>query len=355
MGRIFLGLNQVGGHLWGLHQGFAELGVASEVFNTTQRGYMEFPCTRDLSWISALPAPCRALSMGGLLAGSCLEFDLFHFSDGRSFFPGAEDIGLLKKLGKKVFFTFNGTSTRSKAYCLAHYRYSQYGHDGVEVAGWSPDEERLARKFVRMHKFADGVFCVNPDLCNQFPGSTFLPYAKYGVQEISGRKRDFLGSKRLRIAHAPTNRAVKGTNEFFSALKRVLPDDAYEPVFIEGLSNKAALEAISSCDILFDQLYAGWYGGVAVEAMALGLPVLCYIRKEDLVHVEPAMRDALPICNVEPHTLETDLEIIFGDKASLAARSEAGMDFVHRFHSPSVVAGTVLAAYRAAGLDPEAP
>ena len=38
-------------------------------------------------------------------------------------------------------------------------------------------------------------------------------------------------------------------------------------------------------DIVVDQLLAGWYGGFAVEAMALGKPVIAYLRESDLHHV----------------------------------------------------------------------
>jgi hypothetical protein len=41
-------------------------------------------------------------------------------------------------------------------------------------------------------------------------------------------------------------------------------------------------------------LFAGWYGGLAVELMALGKPVLAYIREEDLSFVDPQMRYELP-------------------------------------------------------------
>src|SRR6058998_2007963 len=50
----------------------------------------------------------------------------------------------------------------------------------------------------------------------------------------------------------------------------------------QGLSETA--------DLLVDQLLTGWYGAVAVEMMALGKPVVCYLREDDLKFIDSRMR-----------------------------------------------------------------
>ena len=77
------------------------------------------------------------------------------------------------------------------------------------------------------------------------------------------------------IGHAPSHRAVKGTNLIIDALNSLKKKGfSFELVLIEGLSNSEARKKYETVDVLVDQLFAGWYGGLAVEAMALGKPVL---------------------------------------------------------------------------------
>jgi hypothetical protein len=65
------------------------------------------------------------------------------------------------------------------------------------------------------------------------------------------------------------------------------------------MSNEAARRIYEKADLLVDQLLAGWYGGVAVEFMALGKPVVCYLRESDLRFLPEAMRRQIPIIRAE--------------------------------------------------------
>src|SRR5208337_1045219 len=77
-----------------------------------------------------------------------------------------------------------------------------------------------------------------------------------------------------------------------------------------------AIRLYAQADLVIDQLLAGWYGGFAVEMMAMGKPVVCYIRAEDLRFVPPAMAAELPLIPARPDALEDNLE------AAISRRSE---------------------------------
>ena len=59
---------------------------------------------------------------------------------------------------------------------------------------------------------------------------------------------------------------------------------------VEGLHHDEAFERYRAADIVVDQLNAGWYGVFAIEAMALGKPVVTYLHEEALA----ADRGGLP-------------------------------------------------------------
>ena len=78
----------------------------------------------------------------------------------------------------------------------------------------------------------------------------------------------------LRIGHAPTNRALKHTDEFLRACERLSHEAEIEVVLIEGVEWAESIVLKSTCDIWYDQVAFG-YGGNGIEAMAMGIPVIC--------------------------------------------------------------------------------
>ena len=88
-----------------------------------------------------------------------------------------------------------------------------------------------------------------------------------------------------------------------------------------------------------DQLIVGWYGGLAVEAMALGKPVIAYIRQEDLHFIPHQMKKDLPIIQAEPDTIYAVLEKVLNmprtEILNIAHKSRA---YVERWHDPLAIA-----------------
>src|SRR5204862_6492338 len=79
----------------------------------------------------------------------------------------------------------------------------------------------------------------------------------------------------LRIAHAPSKRAVKGTDDVLAAVDSLRARGApVELDLIEGVPNREACLRYAAADIVIDQLRVGWYGVLAVEAMARAKPVV---------------------------------------------------------------------------------
>lgn len=51
---------------------------------------------------------------------------------------------------------------------------------------------------------------------------------------------------------------------------------------MENIPHDKVHELYEKTDLAVDELLVGWYGAFAVEMMALGKPVVCYIREEEL-------------------------------------------------------------------------
>ena len=89
---------------------------------------------------------------------------------------------------------------------------------------------------------------------------------------------------------------------------------------VEGMPRAEARKAYERADVLVDQLVVGWYGGVAVEAMALAKPVVARLDPSALARVPARMRDELPIVDADATTLA---EVLRRARARNGARVSA--------------------------------
>lgn len=90
------------------------------------------------------------------------------------------------------------------------------------------------------------------------------------IDLMQGIRREFyVNDGQTRIGHGPTNRAIKGTDLYLEAVKRIGTDY----LLVEGLAWSRALREKARCDIWYDQLTYG-YGSNGIEAAAMGIPVV---------------------------------------------------------------------------------
>lgn len=260
------------------------------------------------------------------------------------FFMQRVELGLLRLLKKVIFIQYQGDDARQGDYCLTNFKIS-VAH-GVEPGYYTPQSDSLKRQQIELlTSLAAKTYALNPDLLRVLPhGSEFLPYSHISLSDwspIYGQSEE----RPLRIGHAPTHRSVKGSYLIIAAMENLKKEGyQFEFILIEGVSHREAKEIYATIDLLVDQLFAGWYGGVAVEAMALGKPVLAYIREKDLDFLPEQMRDDLPIINVTPDTIEAGLRRVLEMPRSelllLAQRSRA---YVERWHNPIAIAERIKA------------
>ena len=91
-----------------------------------------------------------------------------------------------------------------------------------------------------------------------------------------------------------------------------------------------------------------WYGGLAVEAMALGKPVVCYVREDDLGFLPTGMRDELPLIRADPTSLAAVLrDWLTGPRERLHEAGDRGRAYVERWHDPLRIAARLKADYEA--------
>jgi glycosyltransferase involved in cell wall biosynthesis len=144
------------------------------------------------------------------------------------------------------------------------------------------------------------------------------------------------------VVHAPSNRTKKGTADVIRACQQ-LPVDLE---IIEGLRNDEARERYKAADVVIDQLKIGWYGVFAIEAMALGKPVLCYLHQDAVKRSEEAFGLRLPLIAATPETLTERLRPLVESAAERQRVGAASRAYIEKVHDADRIADQLIDIYQ---------
>ena len=144
------------------------------------------------------------------------------------------------------------------------------------------------------------------------------------------------------VVHAPSSREKKGTAYVIEACAQ-LPVDLD---IVEGIPHDEARERYARADIVVDQLQAGWHGVFALESMALGKPVVSYLKADVVERSAAGFGRRVPIV---PATRETLVDALRPLVERPALRREIGAEsraYVEAVHDIDHVAARLLDVYR---------
>jgi hypothetical protein len=254
------------------------------------------------------------------------------------------DLPILRAWNKTIVMTYQGDDARQGDYCRAHFEVTHANHVDYYTA---ESDEWKRRAIKRVDRFADRIYALNPDLLHVLPSrSRFLPYANVDPSDwtVPPDPQNVVPV----VAHAPTSRSVKGSQFIIDAVNAL--QDAglkFEFILVENMTRDEARRVYERADILVDQLLAGWYGGLAVELMALGKAVVSFIRDEDLGFVPGALVGDLPVVRATPQSIASVLrELLTTRRHQLPELGRRGRQFVETWHDPQKIAEATLHDYR---------
>jgi len=243
------------------------------------------------------------------LLGLLPRTDVFHFYFGLTLVPKSVQFPILRALRKRSVFHYLGSDIRGKT--REELAYGKRA--GAEIVGsfdalrWVPEAEMIP------------------------PGLDLRPFTP---RPPSDRERPI-------VVHAPSSRARKGT-EYVIAACAQLP---VELDIVEGVPHDEARERYARADIAVDQLNAGWHGIFALEAMALGKPVLCYLKPDVVEQAERHYGTEVPLVPTSKETLAEDLSALVETPALRREAGAASRAYVERVHDIDVIADRLLDLY----------
>lgn len=214
-------------------------------------------------------------------------------------------------------------------------------------------KNRKDENIARLSDLVRTVFCMG-DMCE------YVPFARkdlfYWPVDIEGEAQKYrpvypeaIEEGPLRIVHATNHRQFKGTHFLEEAVKDLRMDGFdVELCIVEKTSNLVALDMYRSADIVFDQCLVGFHGYFALESMAMGKPVMCFIRKpaEYLLSVSEC-----PIINTNMYTLKDDIRALYRDRMTLRSIGVRSRQYVEKYFSLRAFAERLHRSYKEIGIE----
>lgn len=310
----------------------------------------------NLSRWSALPVIGRLLPLLVFLWG-CVMMDRMHSFCDRGILPSSSlytydfrELRIYRLLGIEVFLWAYGADVRNRETAQAMGTPNPCTDCDSPGKYCICDPGKTRDNMKKLSSLSCAIFAGMGEMFGYVPGSvddTF--YWPIDLNSERGKKfqpvyPDSDPTRPLRIVHASNHRMFKGTRFLIDAVEALKAEgEKLELVLVERVPNTQALELYKSADVIFDQCLLGNYGYFALEAMALGKPVMCFIRHPDQYLLHP---DECPIIRIQASTLKEDIRNLLRRREDLAGIGRQGRHYVETYFSVEAFSGRLDQAYR---------
>ncbi len=257
---------------------------------------------RDRLWRPRIERAIREHNLGA--------FDVYQLDGGLGLYRNASFVLSLKQAGKKLVCCYTGSDLRTRGVIPAI--------DTVSDANVTVEFDHLY-----LHPRIHHVF---------FP----FDASRFSMRSPSR-------SPSVRIGHAPTNRAAKGSDTIVAALNELSKEYPILIDLIQDVSHNEALKRKYMCDIFIDQIGDLGYGINSLESLAMGIPT-CSCLAPGFAEQAPDH----PFISVDRHNLKEQLIHLIQDPEYRQCKGEKGFHWVRRMHRAE---RTVQSIHRIAGMD----
>lgn len=261
------------------------------------------------------------------------QTDLFHFNFATSLTLDYSDLKVIKSMNKPIVMQFWGSDIRLKSAAIKNNPY-------IKVK--DSNEENIIQRMKYLSQYVD-VCMVDYELReyakDYFP-NTFISRTLFDFNNIIEVHKKF-DNKKIRIVHAPTSRDIKGSNFIITAVNELKRQFDIDFILIENMAHDEAIKIYRTADIVVDQLHVGLYGILAVECMAMGIPVVTWITDKNKEY----LGSDLPIISANPDNIKMVLSQLIRNREILVHASEQGKIYARKNHNASLITEEIVNMY----------
>lgn len=262
-------------------------------------------------------------------------YDIFHYHYGSTILNEFEDLKLIKEKNKKAIMHHWGNDVRFHDIARLNNPYVYTGD--------SPPNKEIHERLTNISKY------INEAIVQDYEVLPYVEkyYEKVHVLPIAIDLRRFsqhypdIAKKRPLILHAPTNPDFKGTFFIEKAIDQLKSTHNFDYKRIEKMNHEQVVKLYKEADIIVDQVLCGSYGLLSVESMALGKPVITFIRP-DLMDKFPS---DLPIVIGNPDNVKEKIKFLLENPIERNRLGLKGRNYVEQQHERTVVLDKLLTIY----------
>jgi hypothetical protein len=331
--KIFLGLTNNAGILTRLKKGFNQNGVEADFYSYEQHifGYETDKVIKYSSNIFL-----RAFQKLFLIIKLLVNYKCFIFDSGNTLLPNFMDVKIFKFFNKKILVIYTGCDVRIPE-SVAQYKWNPCTNCTDEYksfVGCIIENKKI--KISEVEKFADIIVC--PSEAGGYLRTKYNDiFFPVNIDEFNCNQEK-AENKKIKILHIPSDENYKGTKYINIAIEKLKQEYDFEFKIVKNVDILTVYKEINECDLLVDQMLVGFYGLIAIEALALCKPVVCYIRED----IWNTIKKDCPIFNSNPDTLYNDLKQILDTPQQLKERSKMSREYALRYHDSKKIAAKYL-------------
>ena len=271
-----------------------------------------------------------------------LRPDVIHWYFGRTALPFGIDLLLVRLMRIPRLVEWQGSDIRTPRIEFADNPYYapalQAGYEYVHV-----ENEKSA--LARQERFARAGFASAAPLgMLQYIRKDIFPHTHVIRQRLllSDFAPRYPNNDIPRIVHSSTAHIAKGTPAVLHAIDHLKQERRFEFQLVSGMPYVQAQQIVQDADIFLDQFVLGDFGMASLEALALGKPVVCYV-KPALLALYPL---DLPIVNATQETLPDVLRELIDSPTLRRELGEKGRAYMERYYNPTALTNELITLYQ---------
>jgi glycosyltransferase involved in cell wall biosynthesis len=273
-----------------------------------------------------------------------LRPDVIHWYFGRTALPLGVDLLLVRLLKIPRVVEWQGSDIRAPE---VEYADNPYYAPALQAGYEYAQIESQANAVARQRRFADAGFASAAPLgMLQYVHKDIFPHTSVIRQRVllSDFEPRYPANAVPRIVHSSTARIAKGTPAVLRAIEQLRSEQhPFDFKLVSGLPYAQAQQIVRDADIFLDQFVLGDFGMASLEALALGKPVVCYLKPALAALYPPD----LPIINATQETLPDALRELIASPALRRELGERGRAYMERHYNVAALTAELTALYRA--------